>query len=421
MEILLQDALIKSSAEVYKKSTELGVSYNEAMKNALSKFQTIGIPTKKNEDWIYTNIAKNLSPNFYSKTTEIEQNLPSLIIDRRGMIILNNGIFNRHQSVLPTGISLDQQVPCDSFFDAFDALNFSVALSPIFLKIKKNTILDFPITIIHLTDEGGVNKIISPRITIIAEEFSQVSFVEIFTSTQNSTLQYTTNSSTIFEIKESAQVEHVKIQFEAKSSTHIGLTKAQVSSNAKFNSMTIDLGILTSRHNLDISINNSGGEVSVNGLYILTQTEHADIFSAIHHLAPHTNSNQLFKGILAGNSHGAFTGKIIISKDAQLVNSNQLNKNLVLSKLAQINTRPQLLVAADDVKCTHGATIGQLSAEEEFYLESRGINKNKAREMLCHGFAMDVLFLINDKKIQGFASKLISEKLAGLTLNEMNL
>jgi Fe-S cluster assembly protein SufD len=147
----------------------------------------------------------------------------------------------------------------------------------------------------------------------------------------------------------------------------------------------------------------------VNGLYALNKLEHSDIFSVIHHNAPHTNSDQLFKGILADESHGAFTGKIIIAKDAQLVNSNQLNKNLMLSRKAHISTRPQLLVAADDVKCAHGATIGQLSPDEEFYLESRGINKDKAKKMLCHGFAMDVLFLIENLKIQAVAAQLLNE------------
>lgn len=421
MENVLLNELVKNSADVFTVTAELGASYNQAMKNALEQFKTLGIPTKKHEDWIYTNISKHLSPRFFTRTSEIVHDIPKEVIDRRGMIILNNGVFNRHQSVLPTGIVVDQQRPSDKFFDTFDALNFSVALSPIFLKIQKNAVIDFPITIVHLVDEAGVNKIVSPRITVVAEPFSKVSIAEIFTSTQNLLFQYTTNSSTHFEVLENAYVEHVKFQNEATASTHIGLTSATVQNDAQFKSMTIDLGILVARHNIDVKIVGTGGEAHVNGLYALAKTEHADIFSSIRHEAAHTNSDQLFKGILAGESHGAFTGKIIIAKDAQLVNSNQLNKNLMLSKKAHIDTRPQLLVAADDVKCAHGATVGQLSQDEEFYLESRGIKKDKAKRMLCHGFAADVLYLIDSKPIQERALKVLEENFERTALSEMNL
>jgi len=421
MENVLLNELVKNSASVYDATTELGPSYNQAMRSAFEQFKTLGIPTKKHEDWIYTNISKNLSPRFFTRASEIVHDIPKEVIDRRGMVILNNGVFNRHQSVLPAGIVIDQQRPSDKFFDTFDALNFGVALSPLFLKIQKNTVLDFPITIVHLIDDAGVNKIVSPRITIVAEPFSKVSIAEIFTSTQNLLFQYTTNSSTNFEVQESAYLEHVKFQNEAIAATHIGLTTATVGNDAQFKSMTIDLGILVSRHNIEVSIDGQGADAHVNGLYALTKSEHADIFSSIKHKAAHTTSEQLFKGILAGESHGAFTGKIEIFKDAQLVNSNQLNKNLMLSKKAHIDTRPQLVISADDVKCSHGATIGQLSADEEFYLESRGIKKDKAKRMLCHGFAADVLFRIDNQQIKERAFLVLADNFEKTALSEMTL
>jgi Fe-S cluster assembly protein SufD len=143
----------------------------------------------------------------------------------------------------------------------------------------------------------------------------------------------------------------------------------------------------------------------------LKKSEHSDVFSTITHFAPHTTSEQLFKGILNGESHGVFTGKIIIKKDAQKSASSQLNKNLLLSKIAHIDTRPQLLVHADDVKCSHGATVGQLSEEEEFYLESRGIPKEHAKRMLCQGFGMDVVLKIEDQKIRNLAESMLAEVL----------
>lgn len=421
MENLLFNELVKNSASISDVTADLGASYNTAMKNALGQFASMGLPTKKHEDWIYTNISKSLAPRFFLKASEVEREIPSQVIDPRGMIILNNGIFNKHQSNLPEGISFDQMKPEDKFFDAFDALNFGAAISPLFIKVKKNTVIDFPITIVHMVDDAGVNRIISPRIHVSVEAFAKVSFAEVFTSTQNLLFQYTTNSSTHFNIQENAFVEHVKFQIEAASSTHIGLTKAYIAQSAQFKSMTIDLGNLVSRHNIDVTVAGPGAETHVNGLYALSKSQHADIFSHINHTSAHTNSDQLFKGILAGESHGAFTGKISIAKDAQLVNSNQLNKNLMLSKKAHIDTRPQLLVAADDVKCSHGATIGQLSQEEEFYLQSRGIPKDMAKRMLCHGFATDVLYKIENEKILKLAETLLFESFEKTALAEMTL
>jgi Fe-S cluster assembly protein SufD len=409
MEQILKTELLKNSEAVLKKALDLSPSYQTAMKNALVAFDHLGIPSRKNEDWKYTNIAKNLSPRFYVQKESIVHDVPNTVLDRRGMIVFNNGIFNKFLSVLPNGIELDALALEDKFFDSFDSLNFGVALSPLALKIKKNTVIYFPISIVHLVDDVGVNKIISPRLTITAEENTKISFLEFFSSTSKDKLQYTTNAVTKFKLLANAHIEHVKMQSEASSAVHIGLTLAQVYRDSSFKSMTLDYGLLTARHNINVDLMEAGAEASVHGLFVLKKTEHTDIFSTITHFAPHTTSDQLFKGILGGSSHGIFTGKIIIKKDAQQSASSQLNKNLILSKIAHIDTRPQLLVHADDVKCSHGATVGQLSKEEEFYLESRGIPKERAKRMLCHGFAVDVILKIENPIIRKLAETILIE------------
>ena len=406
MDQILKTELLKNSETILKKAVDLSPNYQTAMRNALSAFDRLGIPGKNNEDWKYTNIAKNLSPRFYEQKESIIHDVPKEVLDKKGMIIFNNGIFNKFLSVLPDGIELDALEVEDKFFDTFDSLNFGVALSPLALKIKKNTVINFPITIVHLVDDVGVNKMISPRLTITAEENTKVSFLEIF-STSNEKLQYTTNAVTRFKLLGNAQVEHVKMQSEAPSAIHIGLTDAKLYRDSNFKSMTLDYGLLTSRHNISVGLMEAGAEAAVHGLFSLKNSEHTDVFSTITHFAPHTTSDQLFKGILGGDSHGIFTGKIIIEKDAQKSSSSQLNKNLILSKKAHIDTRPQLLVHADDVKCSHGATIGQLSKDEEFYLESRGIPKEKAKRMLCHGFAADVILKIENSIIKKLAEEML--------------
>lgn len=423
MENLLNTELVKNSLELLKKATHLSPSYQSAMKNALLSFEKAGLPTKKDEDWKYTSIAKNLAPRFYQPKEASETEIPGVVLDKRAMIIFNNGIFNQFQSVLPEGIEIDGLVPTEHFTDTFDALNFGVALSPLALKIKKNTVLTFPVTIVHLVDDTGVNKIISPRLSISAEQNTKVSFLEIFTSTGGalSNLQYTTNAVTRFTLAPNAFIEHVKMIAEAAAAVHIGLSEAHVSSAANFKSMTLDFGLFTSRHNINVNLHESGAETSVHGLFALKKSEHADVFSSIIHHSPHTISDQLFKGLLAGDSHGVFTGKIIIKEGALLSSSSQLNKNLLLSKKAHIDTRPQLMVHADDVKCSHGATIGQLSKEEEFYLESRGISQARAKRMLMSGFAADVLFKIENPIIRHFAMGELEVNIAKFEMSEMNL
>jgi Fe-S cluster assembly protein SufD len=418
MEQLLKNELLKNSESLQKKAISFSPSYQAAMKSALLNFEVLGIPTKKDEAWKYTNIEKYLSPRFYEQKESIVSDVPEVILDKRGMIIFNNGIFNKFLSVLPDGIELDALAIEDNFFDSFDSLNFATALSPLSLKIKKNTVIDFPITIVHQVDDAGVNKIISPRLTITAMEFSKVSFVEIFICHGSEQLQYTTNAVTKFILKTNAQVEHVKMQSEAANAIHIGKTSAQVYKDSNFKSVTLDYGLLTARHNIDVSLLEAGAVTSVHGLFALKKSEHTDVFSIITHDAPHTTSDQLFKGILSDESHGIFTGKIIVEKDAQQSNSSQLNKNLILSKKAHIDTQPQLLVHADDVKCSHGATIGQLSKEEEFYLESRGIPKEHAKRMLCYGFAADVLMKIENPVIKKLAEKMLTENFKKFGLND---
>jgi Fe-S cluster assembly protein SufD len=408
MEKLIHQEILKNITPFLKNENGFTPSYQEQRKAALKFFEAKGIPTKKDENWIYTSIAKNLSSRFIESSSPrpVDQ---KLIIDLSQVIVLNNGIYNSEDSKLPQGLKkIAPQIP-RSFHDQFDAINLVSATDAVGFCLEKNHHLKNPITIIHQTDEFAVNKQVTPRIYFQAEDNSQAQIVEIFTSTQNNLFQYTTNSHISFDLGRNAQISHIKINLEAKNSTHIGLIKAQVARDASFKSFVIDLGIKLSRNNVDLHLNDQNANVESHGLYYLKDTEHADNFISIHHHAPHTISEQLYKGILNHDSHGAFTGKIEIDQDCSGANAAQLNKNLLLSKKAHINTRPQLLVATDDVKCAHGATIGDLSAEEEFYLTSRGISKARAKQMLAMGFAHEVVYKINDPKIIVFINHLLND------------
>lgn len=408
MENLIQQDIVKNIIPILKNENGFSPSYQEQRKAALEFFETRGIPSKKDENWIYTSIAKNLATRFVDSQSSRAVDT-KLVLDLSQVIIFNNGKYNSEDSKLPIGLKrIAPQTP-RNFHDQFDALNLVSATDAIGFYLEKNHELKNPITIIHQCDENAVNKQSTPRIYFSAAENSKAYIVEIFTSTQNNLFQYTTNSHINFEIGKNANIEHVKINLEAKNATHIGLTKAHIARDAVFKSFVIDLGIKLSRHNVELHLNESNATVESHGLYYLNHTEHADNFISIHHHAPHTFSDQLYKGILNHESHGAFTGKIEIDKNCSGANAAQLNKNLLLTKKAHIDTRPQLLVATDDVKCAHGATIGDLSAEEEFYLTSRGISKNRAKQMLAHGFAHEVSLKIGHPKIVEFINQLMLE------------
>lgn len=410
MENLIQKELYSNALKfIERNENQYSPSYKELQLKALEYFNQESIPTKKNENWIYTNISKHLSHRFENEES-IGRYDEKFVLNKNAVIVFNNGIFNRDKSILPKGLTKISPTSTSNYHDVFDALNFAISIDSIGINVEKNTSLDYPITILHLSDEATLNKINSPRIHFNIAENCQLKFIEIFTSTQNELYQYTTNAHTQFTIGSNSKVTHIKLDLEAKQSTHIGITKADINRDATFRSFVIDMGHAVSRHNVDVHLNAENSTADVHGVYNLKNSEHADVFTTINHHASHTYSDQVYKGVMNHTSHGTFTGKVIIDENAILVNSSQLNKNLLLSKKAHINTRPQLLVSADDVKCAHGATVGELSSEEEFYLTSRGISKAKARKMLALGFINEIILKIEDIQIQNFLLQFFAEE-----------
>lgn len=367
---------------------------------ALTYFEQHGLPEK---------IAPLISPRFVQKLEPDVQLSGPQVVDPRGVILLVNGVYDSSKSILPTGVSVNSHpnFTTEHFNDSYDALNAVATISPMEITISKNMAFNFPISIYHTVTESGVNKIISPRLSIVLEENSEANFIEIHTSENVDMFQYTTNAFTSFSLKKNAKAEHVKLSMEAKKSIHLGWTIANLAKDSSFLSTVIDLGQLASAHHLQINLNEAGAETVANSLFSLEKTEKNNIFTTINHKHSHTHSKQLCKGVLRDESFGVFNGNIVVFPDAQEITSSQLNKNLLLSKKAHIDTRPQLLVSADDVKCSHGATVGQLSDEEAFYLESRGIKKERAKEMLMHGFSREIILLIKNQQIRSYCESKI--------------
>jgi Fe-S cluster assembly protein SufD len=384
--------------------------------NALKRFQELGVPHKKTEDYKYSNLSNMLPPTLLKQevvTTQKFEDLPTAYA-----LYFNNGVYDESSSTLPEGVSITTgtQSVSDQFTDAMEALNEAVAIKTT-IEIQKSKKIPL-VAIVQQFSNSGLNH---SSITVKAQALSESSFVEIFRDHESITRDEKcfVNALTTFELADSAHVLHQKVVTGGIYNHVIGKVKAKLQSNSNFNSQTMSVGADFVRSNIEVNIWGEGAHTTVNGLYATRGEQHHDNFSLINHHVGHTTSHQIYKGILDDKSRAAFTGKIKIHRDAQLVDSQQLNKNLLLDKKARIDTRPQLEVYADDVKCAHGATIGQMSEEELFYLESRGIEKSRAQKVLCHAFAGEVLLSCNDAALTDWLSALLFDQFEKYALDKL--
>ncbi len=376
--------------------------------SAMKRFELLGLPHKKLENYKYTNVDA-----YFPTELELSPMAPSFETEDKTKLGLSfhNGYLNEKSVNLPESVTLEvlnQSTEPSDDFDALENLNLALKEQTILLTVKANSSLKSPLYINHFSSDDSKNSIVSTRVQIKVEKNSVVRIVERFTSP--STERLNRNHLSFISVEENANAEHVKVVTEGSESFHFGSLKARVGKDACFHSFTFTTGAKLSRNNIQVDLKAIGARGEVHGLYALRGTQQCDNFSTINHLVERTESEQLFKAVLDDLSHGIFTGKIVVHRDAQLVNSSQLNKNLLLSKKAHADTRPQLEVYADDVKCAHGATVGQLSDEELFYLESRAISPKDARVMLCHGFVQEALNKIKSDEVRVSLEELLFEE-----------
>ncbi|WP_127717263.1 Fe-S cluster assembly protein SufD [Halobacteriovorax sp. HLS] len=384
------------------------IAKTSSQKSSLELFKEIGLPHTKMEDWIYTKLTDVLPTNYkkVSKTTILKD----VKVVGKYQIVTLNGKVSVADSFLPDEIKLnlielDEEDANDDKKDIFARINGASCDEVISLEIPKNYICDDVITLVHLSDFEG--EFSNPRIHVTAAELSECTLVEVFTGADE--LKYNVNAVSNFKVLAGAKLTHTKVQIDGKSAFHVNSVNADVHRDAHFNSFTFTTGAKKSRNNLTVRLQQENATCSVDGLYALNGDQHSDNFSLIAHIKPHTESSQLFKGVLNGSSRGVFTGKVLVCRDAQQVSSEQLNKNLLLSKKSHADTRPQLEVYADDVKCAHGATVGQMSDEEAFYLQSRGLSKERAQKLLIHAFCSEAIAKVNNEKVETYLSEILFE------------
>lgn len=399
---------------------------------AIEKFAELGIPVRKNEEYKYSNVQRLFTESlkvreFESSRVEIdieEYLIPS--IDAR-IIVLVNGIFSEELSATELGKSVVVSSMREAFekqqnligeqyskhgninTDAFIALNTAYAADGLFLHVPDNTVVEKPLHIINLISSKET-KIFSPRNLFIVGKNAQVKIIETF-ETVDLPVKALSNSVTEIAVGENAKVQYYRLQNDCENGQQINTVCASLQQYSHFDTNTVTLDGGWVRNNLNIYLNGENCETHLNGLFLNNDDNYVDNHTLVDHRKPHCESNQTYKGILNGKSTGVFNGKIFVHRDAQKTNAYQSSKNILLSDDATINTKPQLEIYADDVKCSHGSSTGQIDEDAFFYLRARGLGTESAKKLLLHAFVNDVMQTIRIDALREHLETLIHKKL----------
>lgn len=426
-----------ASFEAFEKSLngEMKSSFHGIRKEAIGRFAELGFPTTKNEEWKYTDVSPLTRLRFQPVLQYAGEGVSKKDIERfrlgiqdSHVLVCVNGHFSRELSAIgkiPAGVRLgglaeeirsgnqlvEQYLARKAKYenDSFTALSTAFLMDGIFVRVPDGVVVDRPIHVIFISQNQDTEVVVHPRTLVVAGKSSQAAFVESHVSL--SSRPYFTNVVTEIVLGENAVVEYDKVQMDSTSAFHISTTHVYQERNSNFASNAITFGGLFVRNNITAVLDGEGSEATLNGLYLATGEQLVDNHTTIDHAKPHCPSHELYKGILAGKSRGVFNGKIFVRKEAQKTDAKQTNKNLVLSDEASIDTKPQLEIFADDVKCTHGATIGQLDDEALFYLRSRGVGLEKARDILIYAFASDVVDKIKVAEMRETLQAMLHDRL----------
>ncbi len=399
--------------------------------HALSRFQELGFPTTRMEDWRNTSVAAVAQTEFsLADAGSSHANLPQLSGEAANRLVFVNGFFSRTLSStadLPEGVicigmaealtrhrdliepHLGRYADVESH--AFSALNMALLQDGVFLYLPDGTVVSDPIHLQFLSTRAEAPAIANIRNLIIAGASAQARIVERYeggAEASRLTLVVTEVVSGTNSV-----IELYKLQSEADDAFHFSTLRVDQQRDSRFTASSISFGAALARNDLFIHLGGEGSGCVLDGLYVVGGTQHVDHHTTIDHAQPHCDSVELYKGVLDGRSRGVFDGRIIVRKDAQKTNSAQTNNNLILSESAIIDTKPQLEIYADDVKCTHGSTIGQLDQEAMFYLRSRGISVEDARNLMIYAFASEVVQRIRVKDLREELEATLLEKLPG--------
>jgi Fe-S cluster assembly protein SufD len=406
-------------------------------KTAIQRFSNdVNFPTRRNEDWKYTNVTQLLQPLYQQpKLVDIaaEDIKPFLFegLDAY-LLVFVNGTYNKKLSSkeellkkiivqdISSGLQEDGLTKAttseylnkwaNEATNSFRVLNTAFAQNGIYMYVPDSLELDRPVHILNISHTKEEATVISPQKIIVAGENSKIKVIETYHNLTNSKQTYFTNTVTQLVLKRNAIVDHYRIQDENETAYFINNTEIEQLRDSTYSSYALDLGGKLVRNNLSSILKDSGTTTNFYGLYVGVNKQHIDNQTFIDHAYPHCDSNELYKGILMDKAQGVFNGKIMVRKDAQKTNAFQQNHSLVLSKTAKMNSKPQLEIFADDVKCSHGATIGQLNKEALYYMCSRGLSEKEAVSILKQAFLTEITELIKIDPVKEKVEQMLVDK-----------
>ena len=402
---------------------------------ALARFLELGFPTTRLENWRNTNVSAIAKTQFELSEAArvVDETVAGANAIRRSAegsrIVFIDGHYaeslssvSKDDGVIVTSLAtavnehrdlVEPRLGSAASFEghAFAALNAAMLEDGAFVYIPDGVAVSGPIHLLFVSTRQEGPRIANVRNLIVAGENSQVKIIERYEGSSESSRL--TLSGTEVLLGAASVVELYKVQQEPDDAFHISTLHVRHERDSRFTHSSISLGAAIARNDLFVELGGEGAGCVLDGLYIVEGSQHVDHHTEIDHAKPHCDSVELYKGVLDGRSRGVFDGRIVVRKDAQKTNSAQTNNNLILSELAIIDTKPQLEIYADDVKCTHGSTIGQLDEEAMFYLRSRGIDRNDARNLLIYAFASEVVGRIRVKALREELQGVLLERLPG--------
>ena len=386
---------------------------NQLRSNAVNRVNALNLPTKNDEEWRFTDISPLTRVSFQPvrvaspfQSSDVEHFYLTETVTR---LVFIDGIYAPHLSTQIAETSKNSGVVVSSLAAAssedlaaieshlgyhtelqdniFAALNTAFLHEGALIIVPRNISVETPVHLLFIATQKEVSS--HPRCLLIAEPGSTVTVIEDYVTLQEET--YVTNTVAEFVLADSAHVNHIRIQRDSKEAFHMANCSVSLARESRYQSVSVAFGARISRYNLNVLLQGEGAECTADGLALISNRQLADTHACIDHIKPHCTSHQLHKCIIDDAAHAVFNGKIIVRPGAQLTNSTQSNRNLLLTSKARIDTKPQLEIFADDVKCAHGATVGQLDNEEIFYLKSRGLSEVTARNLLTYAFGAEVI------------------------------
>lgn len=401
-----------------------------------ARFRAKGFPTLRDEDWRHTNVRPIQKRAFVPVDVALDESLETQLagfelpgLDAHRVVFVDGHYSPALSDVreLPQGVTLEPladalqsdparvqaalaaRVPTEE--SAFVALNTAFVKDGLYLCVADGCELPRPVEVIYFnTDRGG--QLVQPRNLLIAGRDSRLSVVERYISAGGA--GHFTNAVTELTAAESARVEHTRMQEESGKALHVGAVFVRLDAGARVVANNVALGSQLARTDVAVELAGEGSNCDLNGIYLANGRQHIDNFTQVDHRVPDCSSDEFYKGVLDERARAVFRGRIIVHQDAQQTDAQQQNRNLLLSEDAEIDTKPQLEIYADDVKCSHGATVGQLDENAMYYLRSRGIDEVTARSLLTYAFAADVIGRFELKPVRERVESVLSRKLFGV-------